>query len=572
MWLRRLIDRFAPKPRVDDDPAPAVQAAREALAQGQPKAVIEVLERGFDGCDLSHPMVPRRANDALAVIWGLGSMLAADEVEPYQRLVKRLSKLAKRREALPPDIGKPLVAAVRHHNEKIVRTRLTEGVDPNEQSDDGTRALHHAVSSIALTELLLDAGADPNATDGAGRTPLMLTGNVSVAKLLVERGTNTSIVDDRGWTALDHALDDAFYDVADYLESVGVTRLDVDGESFRNRELEERIRAHPFDAELRLVYADWLQEKGDPRGEWIVLDMEQDPQADAFRKRYTAQIDPRIHVTWRHGFVDTARVEGEEGDEEVSLPLAFDRFLRLASAALMRELTLGWVLSNGELDYQRYVESMRRADLTSLERLFIGDVAHEGHEVSWTMVGQLSGLLSRLPRLHALEVYGSVEALGEIDLPELTSFVLRTAELGPREVGAIATAKWPKLEHMEVWLGGWYGEEGHISELDPLLSGEGLGRLQHLGLMNSGCSDDIARALTESRLLPRLESLSFAMGTLTDEGADALLPRIGHLRRLDVSECYLSADAVRRLQAAGPEVVVDGQREDDGYRYPVVGE
>jgi uncharacterized protein (TIGR02996 family) len=29
--------------------------------------------------------------------------------------------------------------------------------------------------------------------------------------------------------------------------------------------------AHPEDEPLRLVYADWLDERGDPRGEWLRL-------------------------------------------------------------------------------------------------------------------------------------------------------------------------------------------------------------------------------------------------------------------------------------------------------------
>jgi uncharacterized protein (TIGR02996 family) len=29
------------------------------------------------------------------------------------------------------------------------------------------------------------------------------------------------------------------------------------------------VLANPTDQALRLVYADWLEERGDPRGEWL---------------------------------------------------------------------------------------------------------------------------------------------------------------------------------------------------------------------------------------------------------------------------------------------------------------
>jgi uncharacterized protein (TIGR02996 family) len=44
-------------------------------------------------------------------------------------------------------------------------------------------------------------------------------------------------------------------------------------------ELRAAIRANPNDREPRLVYADWLIEQGDPRGEWIALHAAEGEQA-----------------------------------------------------------------------------------------------------------------------------------------------------------------------------------------------------------------------------------------------------------------------------------------------------
>src|SRR5262245_19322229 len=39
----------------------------------------------------------------------------------------------------------------------------------------------------------------------------------------------------------------------------------------------EAIRANPNDVAARLVYADWLEERGDPRGEFIRIEEEMRP-------------------------------------------------------------------------------------------------------------------------------------------------------------------------------------------------------------------------------------------------------------------------------------------------------
>jgi uncharacterized protein (TIGR02996 family) len=74
------------------------------------------------------------------------------------------------------------------------------------------------------------------------------------------------------------------------------------------------VLASPEDASPRLIYADWLEERGDPRGEYLrllcALDgrPEADPQAVKLRKRLRAlerSIDPR----WRARFSIDLRIE-----------------------------------------------------------------------------------------------------------------------------------------------------------------------------------------------------------------------------------------------------------------------
>ncbi|KAF3791070.1 ADP-ribosylation factor GTPase-activating protein [Nymphaea thermarum] len=77
---------------------------------------------------------------------------------------------------------------------------------------DGCSLLHLAcqTADIGMIELLLQYGANINATDSKGQTPLhhcVLRGNNIVAKLLISRGANTLAVDVNGKTALQVGVD-----------------------------------------------------------------------------------------------------------------------------------------------------------------------------------------------------------------------------------------------------------------------------------------------------------------------------------------------------------------------------
>nr|WP_322710092.1 hypothetical protein [Nostoc sp. ChiSLP03a]MDZ8211218.1 hypothetical protein [Nostoc sp. ChiSLP03a] len=98
------------------------------------------------------------------------------------------------------------------------------------------------------------------------------------------------------------------------------------------------------------------------------------------------------------------------------------------------------------------------------------------------------------------------------------------------------------------------------------MSGELFPNLKYLGLRSSDYSDNIAICLTElPTIIDRLAILDLSMGTLTDEGAKALLnfPSINQLHTLDVSMNHLSNNMIEELSQLDCQVITNPQANDE---------
>jgi uncharacterized protein (TIGR02996 family) len=419
-----------------------------------------------------------------------------------------------------------------------------------------------------------------------------------------------------------------------------------------NPELERAIEEDLDDDDRWLVYADWLQQQGDPRGELITLQHGgHDEKAEAHLKKHrdellgplgpviessaaayqhrdykVAGLDPQ----WRNGYLDSIRITAwsemdsgladddarerwpilEELMPDVDDPFGVSDLLRLVAASpscrFLRDLRFGQTTDDYGPLYDKsfdgkpsVLDTLAQLELPALRRLEFGalDFAHGEMEYSWVALGDVSKVLRRHRNLHELVLVGAGETfdahlykeplnpmrlhLGEIDLPELWFFAVRSTDLRRTQLASIRHANWPKLEHLEVWFGAIERRGADCTLDDAVGLIESLATtpadLQYLGLMNCEFADDLIEPLANSAVLGRLSELDLSLGCLSDVGADRLFDHadaFAHLDKLILDRSFLTAAGLEQVAGLCKRVSVEDQREadDDEFRYVAVGE
>lgn len=98
-------------------------------------------------------------------------------------------------------------AAADRNRERVLKTLLDHGVSPSAAWEGSPLIVVAAEASRPqIIRLLLDRGADVNARDAAGNTPLMQAAhaeNIACVKLLMSRGADPSLQNEDGATAAD---------------------------------------------------------------------------------------------------------------------------------------------------------------------------------------------------------------------------------------------------------------------------------------------------------------------------------------------------------------------------------
>lgn len=364
-----------------------------------------------------------------------------------------------------------------------------------------------------------------------------------------------------------------------------------------NPDLEAAILANPDDLASYLVYADWLQSNGDPRGELIsVQHARLSGDTPALKKREEQLMkaqggvffggldkllekDGGLSVTWRLGFLKSARVAREQYDSDLDVAATLTTLLRLPIAAHLDSLSVGLCEEPGDGTLQPAIDALVELEgPQTLRSLFLGDFEFpDQSDISSTSVGDLTKLYTAFPKLRSLRLRGAGAELGKIDLPELREFTFETGGLASECVEAISRARWPKLQRLSLWFGDEnYGGDAGFDDLEALLAAKGLPQLEELGLVNCSFISGNVDALATAKVLRQLKRLDLSMGFLTDEDAEALVRHAAAFKHLelDVSHNYLTRRGVWLLQKAAATLVSTDQQEadTDDDRYVAVGE
>jgi uncharacterized protein (TIGR02996 family) len=378
----------------------------------------------------------------------------------------------------------------------------------------------------------------------------------------------------------------------------------------RNLELEAAIADAPNNLDAWQVYADWLQSQGDVWGERVSLALQRDKAKGPTKAKLTKQIAAydETHAEALYGNTLAAMLGKPEFEQVALLSAPYGLFLTVKvkspqydwkglaphtvlaaivkspAARLLHMICIGLIDYEYPVNLGKGIEAISKAGkLESLRTLFIGDFEYpDENEISWVAVGNVAKVLPVAPRLRELHLRGAEISLGALEHPTLEKLTIETGGLPGGAVASVGKCKLPELRHMEVWLGtNEYGGSGKISQLKPLFEGGGVPKLEHLGLRNSDFEDDVAIALSKSKLLAQLKSVDLSMGTMHEPGAQAILDnaaKFRHLGELDLERNFIPDALAKQLRVLLPGIVsVDDQEEpddwdDEPHYYTSVGE
>ena len=371
--------------------------------------------------------------------------------------------------------------------------------------------------------------------------------------------------------------------------------------------LMQAVRAAPDDDTVRLAFADWFAENGDPdRGELIRVQCRQaalphwDPEQDQLGERekqllavnrarwvaaFPAVTDPDVkdedRWEFRRGFVESVALSARSFLEHgpAVFRLAPVRRLRVVDVpehlpAVLDALPVGLqdlLLLNQRFTWENVRQLMRSPALAKLRGLYlgssgIGDEAAEAlfcskhlvnlHQLnlSFSPVGDTGLCAIAGADMPALRWLGLINApvgaqglaalVASPSLANLSELSVGSRTVGPREAGAIASAPVPRLKGLDFELGE-VGSQGAAA----VANSPGLANLEVLNLEDNQVGSAGAEAVAASPYLRKLRELKLGTNRIGDRGAIALAqsPVVETLESLDLGWARIKAEGVKAL-------------------------
>ena len=267
-------------------------------------------------------------------------------------------------------------------------------------------------------------------------------------------------------------------------------------------------------------------------------------------------------------------------DDSISFNEKLEKFLADPESSNVVGLSLG---GNGDSAMEYYTDIVKpflqhASHFPKLRFLFVGEMDQEESELTWIGMNDCGApVLNIFPALEDLRIRGGLDyAEGENDALLFSSarhiclktLVIETAGLPKASLQGIRESVLPELERLEIWLGSdERGGNCTIDDLKPLVLDNPFPKLKALALKNSEIINDVAKLLATAPILSQLEELDLSLGTLTDEGALALLESEGveGLKKLNLSYHFMSNEVMERFSSLGIAVDVSNQEEPDNW-------
>jgi uncharacterized protein (TIGR02996 family) len=285
----------------------------------------------------------------------------------------------------------------------------------------------------------------------------------------------------------------------------------------------------PDDDAPRLVYADWLEDNGDPlRAQFIRRDCLVPPGID--------EEEPAYHEHWARVRVLEA-LHGTTWQPEIPVG---DRVERCAG------FRRGFValLQRSSEEFFEWPDVYD--DVSPIEGLCVEDVEEGGHEEEFAE----QEYFARLRWLSAtLGPYGVTKLAKSRHLGRIEELTLEANELDDRAVEALARAELPRLRTLDLSFNK-YLTAGGISKL---LDSKRLPSLRSLDLAYVRLDADNAQRIASRPGMAKMTSLTLQGSELGDDGAIQVLrsKHLGSLRDACFSCCKVGDATVAALAAGG---------------------
>jgi uncharacterized protein (TIGR02996 family) len=372
----------------------------------------------------------------------------------------------------------------------------------------------------------------------------------------------------------------------------------------RNPALEAAIAANPNDRDAYAVFADWLQEQGDPRGELISLQLGyKDKQGKALIEKHADYFlgplaeHQKVHddgnnnsvsslrtsaqekewqktqqqaFLWRNGFIYRVRLSHDSYSDEEFKGKTVDILNAVLTHPSGRYAVEFAFHSNGdpnESDLQDLIDALGKKAPPTTRKITFGDNIDQ---ISWHHTGDLSKLWKGVPNLRVLEIETGEFEVGKMVAPALERAIFITGGLSASCGKNIAKAVMPKIKHLEIYYGTEeYGGGCTVKDVQPLLDRTDLKHLEYLGLKNSEFSDDLALKIVGAKVIKGLKTLDLSLGTMSDAGAATLAAAkssLSHLECLDLTRNFLTKSGIAAVKGICKKVITDKQEkaDDDG--------